>query len=254
MGASSDPMRTRLIGDAAGLTQFGCHLERLPPGSRSSHRHWHETEDELVYVLAGRGGAGRGHGDGAPRRGRRRVARGRPGGALPREPERGGRALPRRRHAPAADTVHYPDADSDSTSHGRRPPLHRRRRAASSPNTSDERHERRPRDEPISPMTVDADGVAVITWDVPGKSMNVMTRRGLRAAGGVRGSGAGRSGREGHRHHLRQGDFRGGHGPERASPNPGRGGGDPARRCLTSSWRGTGSCGRSSGRGWTRRR
>src|SRR6185312_15195683 len=27
--------------------------ERLPPGSRSSHRHWHEAEDEFVYVLAG---------------------------------------------------------------------------------------------------------------------------------------------------------------------------------------------------------
>ncbi len=27
---------------------------------------------------------------------------------------------------------------------------------------------------------VDADGVAIITWDVPGKSMNVMTLEGLR--------------------------------------------------------------------------
>ncbi len=41
------------LGDAGGLTQFGAHLEILPPGSRSSHLHWHETEDELVYVLAG---------------------------------------------------------------------------------------------------------------------------------------------------------------------------------------------------------
>lgn len=47
------PYAHAVIGDAAGLTQFGCHLERLPPGSRSSHRHWHETEDELVYVLEG---------------------------------------------------------------------------------------------------------------------------------------------------------------------------------------------------------
>jgi uncharacterized cupin superfamily protein len=29
------------------------HIERLPPGSRSSFRHWHETEDEFVYVLSG---------------------------------------------------------------------------------------------------------------------------------------------------------------------------------------------------------
>lgn len=41
------------LGDAAGLTQFGVRLERLPPGSRSSHRHWHETEDEFVYLISG---------------------------------------------------------------------------------------------------------------------------------------------------------------------------------------------------------
>jgi uncharacterized cupin superfamily protein len=53
LGASLGPYAHAAIGDAAGLTQFGCHLERLPPGSRSSHRHWHETEDELVYILDG---------------------------------------------------------------------------------------------------------------------------------------------------------------------------------------------------------
>jgi uncharacterized cupin superfamily protein len=53
MGASIGPYSHAVIGDAGGLTQFGCHLERLPPGSRSSHRHWHATEDELVYVLGG---------------------------------------------------------------------------------------------------------------------------------------------------------------------------------------------------------
>ena len=34
-------------------SQFGVHLECLPPGSRSSFRHWHEAEDEMVYVLSG---------------------------------------------------------------------------------------------------------------------------------------------------------------------------------------------------------
>ncbi len=43
----------RLIGNPGGLTQFGAHLETLPPGSRSSFRHWHEGEDEMVYVLSG---------------------------------------------------------------------------------------------------------------------------------------------------------------------------------------------------------
>ena len=41
------------LGDAAGLTQIGVNLLRLPPGQWSSQRHWHEAEDEFVYVLAG---------------------------------------------------------------------------------------------------------------------------------------------------------------------------------------------------------
>ena len=44
--------RTRL-GDAAGLTQFGVNLLRLPPGAWSSQRHWHTEEDEFVYVVEG---------------------------------------------------------------------------------------------------------------------------------------------------------------------------------------------------------
>jgi uncharacterized cupin superfamily protein len=44
--------RTKL-GDVAGLAQFGVNLLRLPPGAWSSQRHWHEREDEFVYVLSG---------------------------------------------------------------------------------------------------------------------------------------------------------------------------------------------------------
>jgi uncharacterized cupin superfamily protein len=43
----------RRLGDAAGLTQFGVNLLRLPPGVWSSQRHWHAHEDEFVYVLDG---------------------------------------------------------------------------------------------------------------------------------------------------------------------------------------------------------
>ena len=43
----------RRIGQAAGLTQFGVNLLRLPPGAWSSQRHWHTEADELVYVLSG---------------------------------------------------------------------------------------------------------------------------------------------------------------------------------------------------------
>jgi uncharacterized cupin superfamily protein len=41
------------LGDAGGLDQFGVNLCRLQPGSGSSQRHWHEKEDELVYILDG---------------------------------------------------------------------------------------------------------------------------------------------------------------------------------------------------------
>ncbi len=44
--------RTRL-GDAAGLTQYGVNLLRLPPGVWSSQRHWHPLGDEFIYVLSG---------------------------------------------------------------------------------------------------------------------------------------------------------------------------------------------------------
>jgi uncharacterized cupin superfamily protein len=43
----------RRLGDAAGLTQFGINLLRLPPGYWSSQRHWQHREDEFVYVVAG---------------------------------------------------------------------------------------------------------------------------------------------------------------------------------------------------------
>ncbi|MEP3277623.1 MAG: cupin domain-containing protein [Stappiaceae bacterium] len=41
------------LGDVVGLSQFGVRLERLSPNSRSSHRHWHETEDEFIYLISG---------------------------------------------------------------------------------------------------------------------------------------------------------------------------------------------------------
>lgn len=51
-----EPCRRRhrsKLGDAAGLTQFGVNLCRLPPGAWTAQRHWHEKEDEFVYVVAG---------------------------------------------------------------------------------------------------------------------------------------------------------------------------------------------------------
>jgi uncharacterized cupin superfamily protein len=51
-----EPCRERVrhaLGAAAGLTQFGVNLQRLPPGGWSSQRHWHTAEDEFVWVLSG---------------------------------------------------------------------------------------------------------------------------------------------------------------------------------------------------------
>lgn len=41
------------LGDAAGLTQFGVNLMRLPPGQWTSQRHWHTAEDEFTWVIEG---------------------------------------------------------------------------------------------------------------------------------------------------------------------------------------------------------
>jgi uncharacterized cupin superfamily protein len=42
-----------LFSDSGGLTQFGAFLEILEPGAHSSELHWHETEDEFVYLVSG---------------------------------------------------------------------------------------------------------------------------------------------------------------------------------------------------------
>ncbi len=41
------------MGNAVGLTQFGVNLTTLKPGTWSSQRHWHQNEDEFVYVVSG---------------------------------------------------------------------------------------------------------------------------------------------------------------------------------------------------------
>lgn len=48
-----DGRRVEWISEPGGLTQFGAFIETLPPGSRSSIKHWHSAEDEMVYMLAG---------------------------------------------------------------------------------------------------------------------------------------------------------------------------------------------------------
>ena len=45
--------RRRRLSDAFALSQFGVNLLELAPGVWSSQRHWHERQDEFVYVLEG---------------------------------------------------------------------------------------------------------------------------------------------------------------------------------------------------------
>ena len=42
-----------MLGDVCGLTQFGVNLTRLKPGAASAQRHWHESEDEFIYIVEG---------------------------------------------------------------------------------------------------------------------------------------------------------------------------------------------------------
>ena len=51
--ASTDGREKAALGNVAGLTQFGVNLTRLKPGAASALRHWHEQEDEFIYVLEG---------------------------------------------------------------------------------------------------------------------------------------------------------------------------------------------------------
>jgi uncharacterized cupin superfamily protein len=44
---------TTRLSAAGGLTQYGAHVQTLLPGTRASLRHWHEREDEFLYVLSG---------------------------------------------------------------------------------------------------------------------------------------------------------------------------------------------------------
>ena len=51
-----DPIKGRerkRLGNAVGLSQFGVNLTKLEPGAATSIRHWHEQEDEFVYILQG---------------------------------------------------------------------------------------------------------------------------------------------------------------------------------------------------------
>ena len=39
--------------DTGALTQYGAYVETMQPGAPPAEKHWHEQEDEFLYVLAG---------------------------------------------------------------------------------------------------------------------------------------------------------------------------------------------------------
>ena len=43
----------KVLGDLFDLTQFGVNLTTLPAGQWSALRHWHQNEDEFIYVVSG---------------------------------------------------------------------------------------------------------------------------------------------------------------------------------------------------------
>ena len=46
---------TRTLGTPTGLERIGVHLVRLPPGHASTEHHYHDADEEFLYVLSGRG-------------------------------------------------------------------------------------------------------------------------------------------------------------------------------------------------------
>ncbi len=48
---------TRTLGVPAGLSRLGVHLIRLEPGRDSTQFHYHDADEEFVYILSGTGTA-----------------------------------------------------------------------------------------------------------------------------------------------------------------------------------------------------
>ena len=46
---------TRNLGDTMGLRAMGLHLVRLTSGNDSTQYHYHDTDEEFLYILEGRG-------------------------------------------------------------------------------------------------------------------------------------------------------------------------------------------------------
>jgi hypothetical protein len=163
--------RSRRLGDAVGLTQFGVNVSRIKAHSKSALRHWHESEDEFIYMLEGELVLHEDAGETCSSRRRCRLARQRRHRPLPDQPYRQGRALSRGRYPLQDERVHYPmsisawSATTRAAAGCASPASRSRNNAASAA-------ERAMADN--FKLDIDADGIALITWDMPGRSMNVI--------------------------------------------------------------------------------
>ena len=50
---NTDTYKKIKVGDLGGLTQFGVNKTILPTNSATAMRHWHEEEDEFVFIISG---------------------------------------------------------------------------------------------------------------------------------------------------------------------------------------------------------
>ena len=115
--------------------------------------------------------------------------------------EVGTRAKRERAHYPDVDLVDDKDENGVRFSHRSGEPYRRQEHA-----------EERPMTYVNFKLDIDADGIALVTWDVPGRSMNVIDLDGHRGTRGPRGAARGRCRGQGRGHHLGQG--------QRSAPAP----------------------------------
>ena len=50
---NTDTYKQIKVGDLGGLTKFGVNKTILPTNSATAMRHWHEEEDEFVFIISG---------------------------------------------------------------------------------------------------------------------------------------------------------------------------------------------------------
>src|SRR4029078_8681939 len=155
---------------AAGLTHFGVNVCTLKPGAASSQRHWHEKEDEFVYVLQGEVVLCEDSGETVLK----------PGDAAAwKAGVENGHCLINKSNRDAvfievgtrvaAERAFYSDIDMMVT---------RDDKGARYTKKNGEPCERSETREPVMAsfkLDVDSDGIALVTWDMGDRSMNVIT-------------------------------------------------------------------------------